>query len=300
MLDKTIECKFSVVKAVEEELIRLAKANDRNNKVFHPSEWDVCHRQIAYKYYEATGVIKIDDSAMVIDPQLQRIFDCGHSMHDRWKRYLGCLGNKLKGRWRCMNWFAHQDKPKIYGDNNTLGIFKPDICECGSTRFEYEEVGFYDSETNWGGHVDGILNLNGEDIILMGCDYPPVDVRHIVVDFKTMNPHQFKNLTEPLPKHKTQMQIYLYLSKLRMGKFLYENKADQAVKEFNVYRDDTLIEVKKSEAVFLRSAVTRRKSDGTRALPKQAFMSAGEKECVRCKFRGHCWKLETQGGSSNG
>lgn len=264
--------KFSVLNAVEEHLIEKARNNDRNFKVFHPSAWDGCHRKIAYEYYEAIGAITLDQSTHKIDPQLERIFDNGHFMHDRWGIYLEKAGI-LKGKWRCQNWLAHSS-PKIYGDNNTTGIPRPDKCECGSDKFKYVELGYFDEETNWSGHVDAIVMTDGDDIL---------------VDFKTMNPFQFNSLKAPLPKHLTQMQIYFHLSGLKYGKFIYEDKGSQKVKEFDVERDDDLIAVKKEEAILLKYQVTHLNSKGQRVLPSRRYFSAGQKECLKCKFRGHCW-----------
>lgn len=279
--------KFSIINAIDQWLIQRAQHNDRNYKVFHPSEWDGCHRKIAFSYYESEGLIKLAKTAYKFDPQLERIYDNGHSMHARWGKYFEAL-NILRGKWLCKNWMKHikpskceqgeyVDDPMIFGEDNTLGVEKPSKCECGSKQFEYVELGFYDEITNWGGHVDAIVNI-------AGLESP------IVVDFKTMNPFQFQSLEAPLPRHKTQMQIYLYLTGLKDGKFIYEDKGTQKVKEFDVPRDDGYIAVKVEEAKLLKHRVTHTNSKGQRVLPERAYMSAGHKECLRCKFRGQCWK----------
>lgn len=270
----------NAVKAIENK--------DRDYTHFHPSEWDSCKRKIAYAYYEAKGFISIDSSALKIDPKGERIFDNGHSMHDRWRKYMGWT-NALMGRWMCLNWMAHE-KPQIYGLDEKLGVLKPEKCECGSTRFEYIELGFLDPETMWGGHVDAVIdnklagNAAGfEDI---NCSE---DERYIVIDFKTMNDYEFKRLEEPKPQHNTQMQIYLYLSGLKFGKFIYENKNNQETKELLVVRDDTLLEVKKAEALSLKQLVETPNQRGGRSLPKRGFDSKTHYQCMRCKFRGDCW-----------
>lgn len=270
--------KFSVLELVDNHLIQAAKKDCRNNQVFHPSEWDGCHRKIAYQYYQAVGAIKLDACATKVDTKLQRIFSNGHWMHDRWRSYLeNC--SLFQGRWMCKNFMGHS-KPKIYGDDNTLGIPKPEKCDCGSTQFEYVELGFYDEETNWGGHVDTIMKT---DI----PEYP-----HVLIDYKTMNPFEFSKLEAPKPAHKTQMQIYLYLSGLKMGKFLYENKGDQSVKEFDVPVDESFLAKKKEEALLLKHLVTHKNSKGQRVLPPRppGYIGKGHKVCMACKFRAHCWR----------
>lgn len=272
---------FKILKVIEVGLVETILNNDRDYNYFHPSEWDSCHRKIAYHTYEAKGYLTVSKSAIKVDTQLQRIFDNGHSMHSRWGAYMEKTG-RLRGKWLCQNFMKHKE-PMIFGEDNSWGVLKPSMCECGSTRFKYVELGFMDEETSWGGHVDAIFNVSDKFL-----DDPSVGDL-LVVDYKTMNPYEFDKLTAPKPAHMTQMQIYLYLSKLTAGKFLYENKSNQAVKEFLVPRDDSFIEVKKSEALRLRYIVEHTNHDGERVLPQRAYGKKGHPECLRCKFRGACW-----------
>ena len=100
---------INLLDIINQKLIQKAVAEieskDRDYTHFHPSEWDGCKRKIAYTYYEAMDYISIDRSALKIDPQGQRIFDNGHSLHARWGRYLEWT-KALMGRWMCMNWMA--------------------------------------------------------------------------------------------------------------------------------------------------------------------------------------------------
>lgn len=315
---------ISILQLVEENLVNKAKNNNRDYSYFHASEWEKCHRKIAYEYYEAKKLIETDDSALKISPQLERIFDCGHYMHDRWRSYLEQTG-ALLGVWKCSN-LAHKvilrkkikdnggrlanndDRSEedyldgVFGKKHKLGILRPEKCDCGCTSFEYHEVGFYDEETMWGGHVDSILDVGlldkeakeDEKKIAVGFSaFPPKDwgLNKVVIDFKTMNPYKFAKLTEPLPEHKTQMQIYLYLSGLKYGKFIYEDKALQGVKEFLIVRDDNLLEVKIDQAKRLKFIVTHENKNGSRVLPKRAYSSRAHEECLRCKYRANCWKV---------
>lgn len=268
---------------------RAKNGNHRDNNHFHPSEWDGCHRKIAYQYYEAQGLIKTDVQSLKIDPQLERIFDNGHFVHDRWRTYLESTG-ALLGRWECMNWMAHSSRPAIFGLTSKIGMLKPSKCECGSDKFRYHEIGLFDDETWWGGHVDAILDVSVlkqkfSFIINQACQ----EEEYIIVDFKSINPYGFKDLDEPHPEHLTQMNIYLYLTGLRLGKFVYEDKGSQSVKEFDVVRNDTLLSVKKDEAKILKHLVTHTNILGKRVLPHRAYNSRGHKKCLSCKFRGHCW-----------
>ena len=277
---------ISLLKAVEAQLVQDILSNDRDYSYFHPSEWNDCHRKLAYLYYEYKGHISVSQDVIKIDPCLQRIFDNGHFMHDRWRSYVEKTG-MLRGKWMCQNVFEHKT-PKIYGSDDKWGVFCPEQCECGSKKFIYEEVGFYDEDTMWGGHVDAIIDTKG----IANTDPSPEDL--IVVDFKSIHPMSFTKLSAPLEKHMTQMQIYLYLSGIALGKFVYESKGNQQVKEYDVPADVDLMKIKKAEAKKLKYIVLNSNSSGKRVLPlrDKKYSSRAHKECVDCKFRANCWELE--------
>jgi len=285
---------INVLKAVNNFLVERAKVNDRDYSYFHASSWEDCHRKVAYAYYESKEIIHIDESALKLDSTQERIFDNGHYAHDRWRDYfIGTSIDALLGRWVCLNWAVHPE-PRLFGLDSKLGCIRPEKCECGSTKFQYAEVGFRDDETWWGGHVDAIIDITKWPFTKLGeykkPEIVPDDERYFLIDFKTMNPFEFKDLEKPKIEHKTQMQVYLYLSGLKYGKFVYENKANQSVKEFLVLRDDAMIDVKREEAVRLRYQVTNKNSQGQHVLPPRGYDSRGHKRCLECKYRGHCWK----------
>jgi hypothetical protein len=283
---------INIVKEIDKFLIDRAKKNDRDYSHFHPSEWDGCHRKIAYAYYESQGLLTIDHSALKIDARMERIFDNGHFVHSRFGVYLRNIGG-LKGRWICKNIGAHRRRPQIFGVEEKLGVLQPEKCECGCNQFEYVEVGLSDPETMWAGHVDAIVDLRHWPTAVKGIDKETVaeEDAHMVVDYKSIMSFAYGKLDQPKPEHITQMQIYLYLSGLKVGKFLYENKNDQNIKEYLVVRDDKFLEVKREEALLLKYRVSHKNQDGRRVLPDRAYSSKGHQECLRCKFRGHCWRI---------
>jgi hypothetical protein len=262
------------------------KDNDRDYSYFHASELAQCHRKLVYKYYEFKGYCSASEpNADLIKPRIQRIFDNGHSLHER----LGDNLSKtkiLKGCWTCIKCGFR------VGDNEKLGIHLPSKCEdCGKETWRYREVGFRDDETMIGGHVDAVLDLrgleiNGSPISLNASD----EESNIIVDFKSINSYSFKRLTSPLASHISQMQIYLYLTGLLAGKFLYENKDDQSFREFLVARDDNFITKIVSELISLKNIVLRTNSNGQHTLPPRAYKKDNTKECVSCSFRSHCWR----------
>ena len=101
----------------------------RDYSRFHPSEFHECMRKIAYRYYG----VEYEDT---ISPNLQRIFDNGHYVHDRFGSYFERMG-VLFGLWRCANPLCSE----LYGENSEYGILKPDGCDkCQCEAFTYEEI----------------------------------------------------------------------------------------------------------------------------------------------------------------
>ena len=278
-----------IIDIVEQHLVKEANNNDRDYTYFHASSWNKCQRKTAYLYHEAYGHLKVDKSAISIDSTLERIFGNGHGVHSRWNGYFRNCAKWLRGVWECRNC------AKLYGAEDKLGIPRPIVCECRSGHtefdsFEYQEVGFSDEETSWGGHVDAILDMG---LVDPGCLNLSDEDRCIIVDLKSINDYGWKALTGPPQDHISQMQIYLSLSGLKEGRFIYENKNNQKLKEYVVMRDDAFIEQQREEAISLKFVVEHTNSSGKYVLPQRdsvKFKTSANTECKRCQFRGHCWK----------
>ncbi len=274
---------ISLEKLINQVLVKKSQNNDRDYSHFHPSEFHACHRKLAYKFYESQGVCSPSEpAASLIDPQLQRIFDNGHGLHFRLGKNLEKTGI-LKGKWAC------RSCQKTFGKKEILGVHLPKKCDCGGLKFQYQEVGFYDHETMIGGHVDAILDLRGREGI---ADNAEDEDSHILVDFKSIRAEAFRRLIAPKDSHFIQMQTYLYLSGLKVGKFLYENKNDQTFREFLVPRDEACIQKIRLDGQGLKKVVTSTNSEGKRTLPPRAHKRNNSKECVECSFRSHCWGLK--------
>ncbi|KKL64365.1 hypothetical protein LCGC14_2165750, partial [marine sediment metagenome] len=141
------------------------------------------------------------------------------------------------------------------------------------------EIGFMDEATLLGGHVDAVLDLRGLEIngVLIPKDAPEEE-SHIVVDYKSIRGEAFRKLVGPKPEHCTQMQIYLYLSGLKAGKFLYECKNSQAFREFLVVRDDEYINAQVETAKRLKRIVSSSNSEGQRTLPSRVHKKAAKEK----------------------
>ncbi len=278
---------IKIADIIEKHSVIEALKNDRDYKYFHASSWSKCQRQTAYLYHEAHGHLEVDKSAISIDPTLQRIFDNGHGVHSRWNDYFRYSAPWLRGVWSCRKCGTSQ------GHKQKLGIRRPSQCSCmmkGDELFEYHEIGFRDEETSWGGHVDAILDFYFVSALLKNA---ADEDRCIIVDLKSINDYGWKVLKGPTADHIAQMQIYLDLSGLKEGRFVYENKNNQKLKEYVVMRDDAFIEQQRDAAIKLKKIVEHTNSNGKYVLPHRdsvKFKTSANTECKRCQFRGHCWK----------
>jgi hypothetical protein len=85
-------------------------------------------------------------------------------------------------------------------------------------------------------------------------------------------------------KHRTQLNVYMWLLGLDNGVLLHENKNTQMVMCLPVDRDETLISKIQSDAVD----IWRRVTDGG-PVPDQPYSSRSKFPCAWCDFVSHCW-----------
>ena len=180
-----------------------AKSTGPRRPGFHPSDmgYTFCPRFFALA---GLGLVVRDRT---ITPQLQRIFDNGHFMHDRMNSYVRELGVLTQ---------------------------RPEILERGMKRGRKRlalEVRL-DHPVGITGNADAVLELDG--FLEVG-------------DYKSANDAVFRRLVAPLPYNERQLTVYLGMLDhlyegdpplpLR-GRFLYESKNDQSLREFIVPWDE--------------------------------------------------------------
>jgi len=244
---------------INNEMNRKSSNNDRDYSYFHPSEFHQCSRLLAYRYVG-------EEAVQNITPQLQRIFDNGHYMHDRYGDYFEKAGI-LRGYWHCL----HRDCETLIGRDDRYGIKRPDKCpKCSGTSFRYDEVFVEDENLFFKGRVDGILDLPDG---------------FFVIDYKSIFSMQYKKLTKPLEKHYIQIMIYIMLLDIKAGFLLYENKDSQQIKIYEVERNEEFIDRVKSRALKLKEMLL----NGD--MPKRpSSYTKGGKPCKTCPFKKVCWK----------
>jgi hypothetical protein len=214
---------------IERHLL-IQPAGDRSTTVLHPSEIikrDWCKRA---SYYLLTGVPKKQDKPSF---KLQSIFDTGHAVHAKWQRYFQEMG-VMHGKFKCNAC-----------DGITVGT-SPQECEhCNAPWYKlvYDEVTLYDNELRIKGHTDGWVKGIGEDCLIEIKTVGPGTIRfeapHLMSEANGDFMKAFDMVKSPFAPHMLQGQMYLELMK-RMGHevneivFIYELKADQAMKEFTM------------------------------------------------------------------
>jgi len=63
-----------------------------------------------------------------------------------------------------------------------------------------------------------------------------------IIEIKSINKKQFYNLTEPLLDHLIQINMYMFCTKIKRGIILYECKDNQELEEFQVKKNEKIIE----------------------------------------------------------
>ena len=243
----------------------------REAGVWHPSEISTteCIRALVYRWLKTP---KSDDRG--IRPQIKRLFDVGHSFGDQIQRYFWDMGILL-GKWKC-----------IECTHKWLDIDNPSPRKCPNcgTRL-------------WFGHN---LKYLETPIRIDRGNKPPVaghadlffldsksDSKKRVGEIKTIKSAErgwteemmkdrdyYQKLSEPLPKHLAQLNLYQTALGIDEGVILYGNKNDQDMKEFMTKRLDFI--------------VTRQniKMEQTERALDQGYLPEriGEKSCGDCKW----------------
>jgi CRISPR/Cas system-associated exonuclease Cas4 (RecB family) len=275
----------TIVKPLEEYLWRLnfSKAYEEQQyggvveRGFHPSGLvnSECWRQLALEFLECPKV----DGEWEIPHLTRRVFDNGHSVHERLQGYLQGiskipeLGVVLKGTWKC------RSCGKYHGDNSTGPIVEPEVCECSCKSFKYKEWRLRHKELRITGKTDGILQF-------------AFDKSHVLLEIKSINTFSFQNLRGVLDEHKVQINLYMWLSGIHRALFIYEDKNNQRIQEYSVDFDSNVIapiikQLEEVNALLDKGLLPD-------VLPNKNAQKAKDrnKVCKQCVFRDHCETFE--------
>ncbi len=269
---------------------------------YHPSEWGKCLRKQQYLHYIELGFIKIDQPP--IGSQLIRLFDKGHNMHTRWQQDYFNGMSILRGRWKCTNiccrfWDSNgkfkpdEDnvgKPRIYGEDDLIGSFKPDVCACGNKKFKYMETPVESKELNFAGRADAVLDFSKFDVkrfegVRCNFNIKTLPIKPIVIDMKTISDYQWKGKllkTGPHIEYIIQLIIYIHLLDCEYGIILYENKNTSSTLYCKVDRNEEMFETIKWQSKMMQQM------DDRKLLPPPRPSQKNDKDCKKCEFSHIC------------
>ncbi len=257
----------------------------RDTKHFHPSEIckrDWCVRQSVYK------IMGMEES----NPERPKafttlnVFEEGNLIHRKWQNWLNKAG-VLRGQWFCLE-CEHQ----WYGENQCT--------ECKSLQVSYREVPIYDDEHHILGHSDGHV-VSGDDEYLieikslgMGTfryeNFPLFNkyaTKEITAD------QMWNELTRPFLSHLRQGNLYMHCTGIHKMIFIYEWKASQAVKEFNVAYQPEVI----NDILFqLRGAIYDLEANMLPERPEW-IDSKDHQACKYCTYKKICWSSDDESTS---
>ena len=270
-------------------LRRAAQDDGRRQDIIHPSEMakhDLCPRQVALRI----GGAEPSDSAPVNGYTMETIFQEGHDIHTKWQTWLWQMG-RLWGMWRCRSCgFEWLDT-------------SPSECtQCGSDNIEYREVPLNaEDEYLMTGHADGAVpDLNAFiEVKSIGLGTLRIEEPALVREYtvtttegdKVVNYDQlWKDIKRPLPGHRKQGGLYLAIAALRgmpydRMVYIYENKANQQVKEFVLKYSERQMEPLLAINKDIQGAVRE-----GRMLPRPDGFKKSRKPCTSCVFRTMCWR----------
>lgn len=266
---------------------KAAQPSDRRDDVIHPSELakaDVCPRKIVYRI---SGAPK-DFNSEIHGIALQTIFQEGHDSHHKYQTWLQEMGI-LWGKWRCAS--CGLQKTGLSAD-------LPRTLDSHHHIWKYLEVPI-DGMNNYliHGHADGAVRDTVIEVKTIGLgtlrmEEPDLVRQHTVktVDGKSVADYDglWKSLSRPLVSHRKQAGLYLRLLQeqglpFETVTFIYENKANQQVKQFVTKVEDYLVDPMLETAKDIKWAV-----DNERLLPIPIDLEADSKMCRSCEWRTTC------------
>jgi len=241
------------------------------------NEW--CPRQTFYRLTDE----KVSDPES-FSLKRENVFEEGHYIHDKWQKWMWKAGG-LVGVFRCKTCdHGWMDK-------------SPEVCpKCGSKQLAYKEVPLYSEEYRIKARADGeweddqgraLVELKSVGLGTIRWDAPLLYAAYEKgeVDLDGL----WKRIKRPLPAHRKQINLYLWLRKLENAIVIYEWKPTQQVKEFHLQYDDALAKPMLEGAKAIIDALAD-------AIPPKRPDKATSKSCNMCKYcpyKSTCWSAKT-------
>jgi hypothetical protein len=261
---------------------------DRDMSYLHPSEMAKPTWCARVPYYRISGAESSGPAS--IGFQLANVFAEGHSIHDKYQKWLWDMG-VLWGQWEC----------------KTCGVrffdLAPMFCECGGD-LRYKEVPLFSGEHLITGKADGavlcedgkvrLIEIKTVGVGTVRMEAPELHGKYADASSKSID-QLWYSINRPFPSHLRQGQLYLalapqchsYLADVDEIVFLYEWKPTQAVKEYVVKSRADVVEGLLSDAVAVRRSLEVEEP------PDRPDWSASEGPvCKKCEYSAVCWGKE--------
>jgi CRISPR/Cas system-associated exonuclease Cas4 (RecB family) len=218
--------------AVKEHMLsEYVAGEDRRWDIIHPSELShqktFCPRAVYLRITE--GPVEIKGSSYNFFTE--NIFDEGHSIHAKWQQRLRDA-TPLYGNWRCL-WCgsvrSNSTEPTNSGCN---GMYKH--------IWTYQEITLNaEKEALIVGHADGGAWTTLAEIKSIGEGSVRIEEPELYYSVNGDLKALWKDITRPFKTHVNQVDIYLWIAKLRgmpftSAEFIYESKWNQQVKNFTI------------------------------------------------------------------
>lgn len=248
----------------------------RNPHVIHPSEIcksDTCRRAIYYRL--------IDEPADLTNPDigfhLQRVFDEGHDIHNKYQGWLWDMG-VLYGVWECVVcdrvWFARSPVECI---------------SCGAPKYKlrYKEVPVESKEHMLAGKADGLVEPGLIEVKSVGLgtlrfEAPGFHDKFYKGEWTLQE--TWNAIKRPFPTHIRQGMLYSFMKGGLDVIFIYEWKPSQTVKEFVVKFDESIVNPILEVCLDIKWAVEKR-----RPVDRPHWAEPKHKECRACPYKGTCY-----------
>ena len=258
----------SLIEIIHEQMKEnnLIEADKHDPCKFYPSSAGKCSRAIVY---QMLGYKQAEFEGRTL-----LIFENGNSMHNRIESILGQTGLLIapefsfeKPEWRISgrsdaiikNFLPHEPS------NNIIKLLEP--------VFLTDENGNTIRENNNKIKVEDRLIYEGPDNDVM------------IVELKSISDKSFGYLKEGKLEHQLQLNLYMYLTGIRMGMLLYENKNTQEMKEYFVPYNVDLAKIIVSQILYVNDFVNRKE------LPPREF-ERSDFQCRYCGYKDECWPVK--------
>lgn len=254
---------------------QLAKNNEsekgkHNSCKFYPSSAGMCSRRIVYQmmgYPQETP-----------DGRVLMIFANGNGMHSRIEDMLGETGLLISPEFS-----FKKDEWRISGRSDAIiNNFLEHTPSSTIIKLD-EPIYELDHEGKERRDKSGHRIQTGVKTIYEG---PDNDV--MILELKSISDKGFGYLgTTGKDEHRRQLHLYMYLTGIRVGMLLYENKNTQEMKEFLVPYDPEFAQTVIDQIILVNKCI----DEGT--IPEKEYDNLSF-QCRYCPYNSICWPIKNQ------